>query len=104
MPRWRRPAGAVPVDDFVTGVGGRYPIHRQAFLDFRMGIERPRWSSNARASLDWSGQKDLNLRHSAPKADALPGCATPRFPGSLHDGRARLRRSQSLTVSILSTV
>ncbi len=26
-----------------------------------------------------SGRKDLNLRHSAPKADALPGCATPRF-------------------------
>ena len=26
----------------------------------------------------WSGREDLNLRHSAPKADALPGCATPR--------------------------
>jgi len=26
-----------------------------------------------------SGREDLNLRHSAPKADALPGCATPRF-------------------------
>jgi hypothetical protein len=25
-----------------------------------------------------SGREDLNLRHSAPKADALPGCATPR--------------------------
>ena len=25
-----------------------------------------------------SGRQDLNLRPSAPKADALPGCATPR--------------------------
>ena len=25
-----------------------------------------------------SGREDLNLRPSAPKADALPGCATPR--------------------------
>jgi hypothetical protein len=26
----------------------------------------------------WSGRQDLNLRHHAPKACALPGCATPR--------------------------
>src|SRR6185437_12153464 len=26
-----------------------------------------------------SGREDLNLRHPAPKAGALPGCATPRF-------------------------
>ena len=26
----------------------------------------------------WSGRKDLNLRPSGPKPDALPGCATPR--------------------------
>src|SRR5258706_10923176 len=29
----------------------------------------------------WSGWRDLNSRHPAPKAGALPGCATPRaFP------------------------
>ena len=28
----------------------------------------------------WSGRQDSNLRPSAPKADALPGCATPRHP------------------------
>ena len=28
----------------------------------------------------WSGREDLNLRPSAPKADALPGCATSRRP------------------------
>ena len=27
---------------------------------------------------EWSGRQDLNLRPSAPKADALPDCATPR--------------------------
>ena len=29
-------------------------------------------------SEDWSGREDLNLRLPAPKAGALPGCATPR--------------------------
>ena len=27
----------------------------------------------------WSGREDLNLRLPAPKAGALPGCATPRL-------------------------
>ena len=30
-------------------------------------------------SFIWSGRDDSNIRPSAPKADALPGCATPRF-------------------------
>jgi hypothetical protein len=29
-------------------------------------------------SKGWSGREDLNLRLPAPKAGALPGCATPR--------------------------
>ncbi len=28
--------------------------------------------------IGWSGWRDLNSRHLAPKASALPGCATPR--------------------------
>src|SRR5580704_6590169 len=32
----------------------------------------------------WSGRRDSNTRPSAPKADALPGCATPRH----HQGPA----------------
>ena len=32
---------------------------------------------------DWSGRQDSNLRHPAPKAGALPGCATSRHPNSL---------------------
>ncbi len=34
----------------------------------------------------WSGRKDSNLRPSAPKADALPGCATPRMGSSIARG------------------
>src|SRR5438309_10704684 len=30
---------------------------------------------------NWSGREDLNLRPPAPKAGALPGCATPRRRG-----------------------
>ncbi|VTR71540.1 hypothetical protein DESC_970031 [Desulfosarcina cetonica] len=30
-------------------------------------------------ALEWSGREDLNLRLPAPKAGALPDCATPRF-------------------------
>ena len=33
---------------------------------------------------DTSGREDLNLRHPAPKAGALPDCATPRIL-ELHD-------------------
>src|SRR5689334_7410846 len=28
---------------------------------------------------NWSGRDDLNVRPPAPKAGALPGCATPRY-------------------------
>jgi hypothetical protein len=31
----------------------------------------------------WSGREDLNLRLPAPKAGALPGCATARLIGDL---------------------
>ena len=31
----------------------------------------------------WSGRRDSNSRPLAPKASALPGCATPRHPCSL---------------------
>src|SRR5213594_892859 len=30
--------------------------------------------------VEWSGREDLNLRPPAPKAGALPDCATPRLP------------------------
>ena len=41
---------------------------------------------------NWSGQQDLNLRPSAPKADALPDCAMPRAgPPRFHVARHRSR-------------
>src|SRR5271154_3572137 len=39
------------------------------------------WVGNAED--DWSGRRDLNARPPAPKAGALPGCATPRHCGFL---------------------
>ena len=36
-----------------------------------------------REEVRWSGRRDSNPRPSAPKADALPGCATPRRSSSI---------------------
>ena len=54
----------------------------------------------AHSSLSWSGQRDLNPRPSAPKADALPDCAMPRSqpseaPLRVHRTGARIIRSPS---------
>ena len=46
---------------------------------------------------NWSGRRDLNPRHPAPKAGALPGCATPRtskMGASVNQNRFR-RNSES---------
>ena len=40
-------------------------------------------SADLTACFIWSGREDLNLRHPAPKAGALPGCATPRLTQSI---------------------
>ena len=39
---------------------------------------------------DWSGWRDLNPRPTAPKAVALPGCATPRHIRTLHHNETLL--------------
>ena len=36
----------------------------------------------------WSGRRDSNPRPSAPKADALPGCATPRLHSDCNPSEA----------------
>lgn len=36
------------------------------------------------ALTNWSERQDLNLRHPAPKAGALPNCATPRIQKVLY--------------------
>ncbi len=42
--------------------------------DDRQGINQRVWNQHE----IWSGRGDLNARPPAPKAGALPGCATPR--------------------------
>ena len=39
----------------------------------------------------WSGRRDLNPRPPAPKAGALPGCATPRLVHYHRNGRSAAR-------------
>src|SRR6185437_11587338 len=39
----------------------------------------PKFRERGLAQVIWSGREDLNLRPPAPKAGALPGCATPRL-------------------------
>src|SRR5687767_1814769 len=46
--------------------------------DEEPGLARILHFSRTRATGIWSGREDLNLRPPAPKAGALPGCATPR--------------------------
>jgi hypothetical protein len=44
-------------------------------------------------NLCWSGRRDSNPRPSAPKADALPGCATPRHQHRLYRESALAREA-----------
>ncbi len=57
----------------------------------------------------WSGREDLNLRHPAPKAGALPGCATPRrlvtfafFVRPRHDLPIHLYKNVPIRVQAMS--
>jgi hypothetical protein len=63
-----------------AGVRGRNP-------------ERSRRSPHSAREEGWSGRLDLNQRPPAPKAGALPGCATPRHSPGLFDSKSLLRRA-----------
>jgi hypothetical protein len=57
--------------------GRQAPGHPHAQLPAR---RQTAGAAVAHRSVCWSGRRDSNTRPSAPKADALPGCATPRAP------------------------
>jgi hypothetical protein len=60
------------------GGGDRYKIDYSAVaVKSRCAAEVANKALNINI-LCWSGRRDSNPRPSAPKADALPGCATPR--------------------------
>jgi hypothetical protein len=48
--------------------------------------------TSVQPSRPWSGRQDLNLRPPAPKAGALPNCATPRSTQAYRD-RLNYRRA-----------
>src|SRR6478609_9911468 len=54
-----------------------------------------------RASKVWSGREDLNLRHPAPKAGALPGCDTPRSESILQQVANLCKGFRSMADAIL---
>ena len=47
-----------------------------------------KWRKSVAFAIKWSGRQDSNLRHPAPKAGALPDCATPR-PDAADSGAIR---------------
>ena len=53
---------------------------------------------------EWSGREDLNLRPSAPKADALPGCATPRLVDILFNTELKSLQELWIWYSALGSV
>jgi hypothetical protein len=60
-----------------------YPLELRALNRPRallhLPMPAPPRPGNGRRRPCWSGQRDSNPRPSAPKADALPGCAMPRW-------------------------
>ena len=53
------------------------PLQNVSFTQGGLVGLRPA-GNRCKFSILWSGRRDLNPRPSAPKADALPDCATPR--------------------------
>ena len=61
------------------GGSDRYKIdHSRVAVKGKCGSSMVNIACNIN-NLRWSGRRDSNPRPSAPKADALPDCATPRY-------------------------
>ncbi len=70
----------------------RWPYrHAIAARRFESETRPPAGNPDGVPTDKWSGRQDSNLRPSAPKADALPGCATPRW---VHDTGRRLKSGE----------
>ncbi len=79
---WRQSVPSDPADEqarFGTKSGKTGSVYPAPQFDTAIKRRRP-----TRCAY-WSGREDLNLRHPAPKAGALPGCATPRRFHSAED-------------------
>ena len=77
-----RPAGLEPA---TYGLEGRCSIRLsyRRILQNRTLHHNPLFEKNFFSNkLLWSGWRDSNPRHPAPKAGALPDCATPRRPAA----------------------
>jgi hypothetical protein len=78
------------------------PVNITVNIIIRRGLQ----ASILLGCMEWSGMRDSNPRHPAPKAGALPGCANPRmtlhtvFLKSAHDtDRAGYRQCEMITSS-----
>jgi hypothetical protein len=68
----------------VTGIEPAWPAWKAGTLPLsytrKGGLTSLNRSTYSMQEVRWSGRQDLNLRPPAPKAGALPSCATPRKP------------------------
>ena len=56
-------------------------LRRPLLYPVELRAQKPQW-------VKWSGQRDLNPRHPAPKAGALPDCAMPRIDLEFYRNKA----------------
>ena len=80
--------GTLCLLSYTGNTGGKCRIRtRVGAFAIPTGFQVRRLSPLGQLSVIWSALKDLNLRHPAPRAGALPGCAKRRNSG----GDRRLR-------------
>ena len=64
-----------------TGIKARGRVLKRGRIErCSLQEQEENWNGAENKRVRWSGRQDLNLRPPAPKAGALPDCATPRLP------------------------